>query len=89
MIRIDRPTVTCAAYLSALAIMVIIGWTYDTLSSGLATMSFDGPFFCRNLMSSGGDDDVMVFAFVLFVLPLLIRLTRLKRSVATGEVIVF
>jgi hypothetical protein len=85
----DRLPITSAAYLLALATLVLIGLSYGAFSSGFATMSSDGPFLCSNLLSSGGDDDVMVLAFAVFAMPLLIRILCLKRRVATSEVVLF
>ena len=74
MSGIDRFSVTCAAYLGGLATLVLVGLSFENLSSGLANSSSDGPFFCRTLESSGGDDDAVVFVFVLFALPFLATL---------------
>lgn len=78
-----------AAYMACLTIMVTIGMAYGVLSPGLAAPGGDGPFFCRNLLSSGGDDDAMMLAFALFALPLALRLVRLNRRIAGYEVLLF
>ena len=89
MSGIDRFSVTCAAYLGGLATLVLVGLSFENLSSGLANSSSDGPFFCRTLESSGGDDDAVVFVFVLFALPFLARLCRLKHKAGKSEIILF
>ena len=89
MSGIDRFSVTCAAYLGGLATLVLVGLSFENLSSGLANSSSDGPFFCRTLVSSGGDVDAVVFVFVLFALPFLARLCRLKHKAGKSEIILF
>lgn len=78
-----------AAYVALLSIMVVVGLSYEAVSPGLAAPGGDGPFFCRQLLSSGGDDEVMITAFGLFFLPLALRLVRMNRPVAGYEVVLF
>lgn len=76
------------AYVLVLIGMVAVGLTYDVLTRGLAAPTETGPFFCRKLRSSGGDDSAMVFAFVVFSVPLLLRLWQFRRRVYAFEVII-
>lgn len=46
----------------------------------------NGPLYCKELFSSGGDDDALLGAFVLFVFPLALRLVRLICPIAICEV---
>jgi hypothetical protein len=41
-------------YLACLSLMAVFGFFYDKVSSGLAAQTSDGPFFCKELLSSGG-----------------------------------
>lgn len=75
-------------YLMSLAWAVSIGLTFEELSRGLATKTESGPFFCRDLLSSGGDDNAVIFSFVLCAVPLALRLIRLTKPVWPGERIV-
>ncbi|MHA3915378.1 hypothetical protein [Halovulum sp. GXIMD14793] len=68
-----------------LAWLVYIGLRYEELSLGLAAPGETGPFYCRNLLSSGSDDNVMIFVFVIFVVPMSLRVLRVSRSVAFYE----
>ncbi|MGD9919701.1 MAG: hypothetical protein AB7U46_16975 [Paenirhodobacter sp.] len=77
------------AYIASLIVMVVVGFGYSSLSPGLATRTSSGPFFCNQLMSSGSDDDAMLFAFALFILPLTIRILRAWRRIARVELVVF
>lgn len=77
------------AYIAALAMMAFVGLAYEDLSSGLAFPDADGPFFCRDLFSSGGDDDAMIGSFGIFLAPLALRLLRLNRAVARYEIVLF
>ena len=77
------------AYVLLLIWMTAVGLTYESLSGGVAAPRESGPFYCRELMSSGGDDSAMVFAFALFAFPLLLRLLRYRRRIAVYEVAVF
>lgn len=74
-------------YFACLAFIVLVGLGYEALSPGLAARSGDGVFYCRELMSSGGGDDVMVVAFVLLLIPLILRAFRINRGVAAYEVV--
>jgi len=80
-------TLLSAAYLASLSIMVVVGLSYEAVSPGLAAPGGEGPFFCRELLSSGGEDDAMIVAFGLFALPLAVRLLRMTRPVAGYEVV--
>ena len=84
-----KRTLISSAYMASLLLMVFIGLQYDNLSSGLASYTSQGPFFCNELLSSGGDDSAMVFAFVLFSIPLLLRAARWKRPANKLEVAIF
>ncbi|MGL4321805.1 MAG: hypothetical protein ACRCS3_13170 [Paracoccaceae bacterium] len=78
-----------AIYLASLSLMVFVGLNYNALSPGLAIRGSDGPFFCAELLSSGGDDSAMVFAFALFALPLVLRIILFNQKVSTFELIMF
>jgi len=79
----------CLTYLGSLMAMSVVGLGYAVLSRGLAAPTPQGPFFCRELLSSGSDDDLMVGAFTLFAIPLLYRIARWNRDVSVRETIVF
>ncbi len=76
-------------YMVLLAAIAYIGQRWDALSPGFASPTNNGPFFCKELFSSGGDDDAMMGAFMLFVLPLALRLIRLFYPIAKYEVWLF
>lgn len=78
-----------AIYLACLSLMVFVGLNYDAISPGLAVRGFDGPFFCAELLTSGGDDSAMVFAFALFALPLVLRIILFNQRVTTFELTMF
>lgn len=89
MSELNTNTAVSVAYAILLAAMVYIGQRWGTLSPGFASPTESGPFFCKELFSSGGDDDAMMGAFTLFVLPLALRLGRLFRPIAKYEVWLF
>ncbi|MFZ7090067.1 hypothetical protein [Primorskyibacter sp. 2E233] len=76
-------------YAALLFLMAFVGVKIGDLSAGLASPSQGGPFFCRNLLSSGGDDDAMLFAFAVFSIPMVVRVFRFKRRVAGYEIVAF
>ncbi|MGC9370284.1 MAG: hypothetical protein ACP5DX_12150 [Paracoccaceae bacterium] len=76
-------------YVTSLALTIVVGLRYDALSSGLAAPGPQGPFFCKELLSSGSDDDALVAAFGLFAIPLLLRAFRWNRGIAGFEVVAF
>jgi hypothetical protein len=67
--------------------MIFVGLNFASLSNGLASNAGAEPFYCRNLKSSGSDDDVMIFAFSVFLVPFLLRLVRIKRWMAKFEAV--
>ena len=78
-----------------LAIMFAVGLRYEAISPGLAAPTPGGPFFCNGLLSSGGDDSVMIAGLALFAIPFLSRLpgffqppSRLELAVFAGVVAV-
>ena len=83
-----RRAISCT-YIASLIVMVVVGFGYDSFSPGLAERSSNGPFFCKQLMSSGSDDDALLMAFVLFMVPLTIRTLRARRRIAIFEMAVF
>ena len=79
-----------SAYLFFVALMCIVGFTYGRYTGGAAARTTNGPFFCSELLSSGGDDTAVIgFAFTSFSLSLLIRLLRFSRGVSRFEIGVF
>ncbi|MFC6759351.1 hypothetical protein ACFQFQ_07365 [Sulfitobacter porphyrae] len=66
-----------------------IGISYGNLSRGLAARTPDGPSYCNELLSSGGDDSAMVSAFSLFFIPLIVRLYRFVHEISAVEVWLF
>lgn len=78
-----------AIYLACLSLMVFVGLNYDAISPGLAAWGSDRPFFCSELLSSGGDDSAMVFAFALYALPLVLRIILFNQRVTTFELAMF
>jgi hypothetical protein len=76
-----------SSYLFLLALMCALGLTYGSYSGGAASYTPDGPFFCNELQSSGGEDTLIIgFAFILFGLPLLVGLLRFFKTVSNFEV---
>ena len=76
-------------YLAALCVMIFVGHNFETLSAGLAAPTGNAPFYCRELLSSGGDDDVMIASFVLFWIPLFFRLIKFRRRPSRFELLIF
>jgi hypothetical protein len=72
-------------YLLALAIQIVIGFYWPGNSNGFAAKTVTGPFYCNELLSSGGDDSTMVVVFVLLFIPLLIRVFLFTRRVSIWE----
>ena len=75
-----------ALYLLCLGSMIFVGLYYEVLSGGLAANNGGITFRCRDLMSSGGEDDVMIFSFVIFVVPFVMRLFLILRDFTRFEV---
>ncbi len=76
-------------YCALLALLFVIGITYDNFSAGFAAKVSGGIFYCSELQSSGSNDSATVVSFSLFVMPLALRLLRLRRAVAGYEVGLF
>ncbi|MCU1126875.1 hypothetical protein JAK51_11675 [Stenotrophomonas maltophilia] len=75
------------AYIMLLALLASTPWIWQKWSPG--GFAAPGPFFCKELLSSGGDDDVMIMAFIVFALPLVLRVIRLLCRVGVYEVWLF
>ncbi|ERI15304.1 hypothetical protein O206_19700 [Ochrobactrum sp. EGD-AQ16] len=73
-------------YLLSLSLMIWVGLAYESLSPGLASPELAGPLYCKELFSSGSDDDGMIGAFALFSLPFALRLFRIDRAVTSFEI---
>jgi hypothetical protein len=76
-------------YLLTLATQIAIGFYWPRMSNGFAAKTDAGPFYCNELLSSGGDDSTMVVVFVLFIIPLLIRVFLFARRVSNWELGIF
>ncbi len=85
-----RNTIICSAlYLFCLGSMIFVGLNYEAMTDGLAG-NVDGiPFYCRELMSSGGDDDVMIGTFGIFVFPFALRLFLIWRDFTRFEMVIY
>ncbi|MCK0143083.1 hypothetical protein [Aliiroseovarius sp. F20344] len=79
-------TVLNLLYLSSLATISVVGLLFDTLSHGFHATG--GEFLCRDLKSSGGDDDAVVVMFITLIIPIVIRLMRMKKSYTRMELLV-
>ncbi|WGW04950.1 hypothetical protein [Tropicibacter oceani] len=76
-------------YAQALLVAAGLGTGYDALSPGFAARSADGPFYCCDLMSSGGYDDAFMMLFFFLALPALLRLARFSRAITRLETVLF
>ena len=74
-------------YLAALITISVIGLMWESLSNGFHASG--GEFLCRNLKSSGGDDDAVVVIFVTLVIPAMIRAFRVKLPYTRIELTIF
>lgn len=72
-----------------LVLMAGVGLSYEGLSPGLAAPTDGAPFFCRELRSSGGEDDALIIVFAVFLVPLGLRVFRFAAPVARVEAIAF
>lgn len=67
------------------AVPMASAWLY--LSSDAPVFIPEGGFPCRELQSSGGDDDSLILLLAVFVLPLLWRLLRPTRRPSNPEIV--
>lgn len=79
-------TVLNLLYLASLAAISAVGLMWNTVSHGFHATG--GEFLCRELKSSGSDDDAMVVMFITLLFPIIIRLIRFKKSYAHMELLV-
>ena len=79
-------TVLNLLYLASLATISVVGLMWNTVSHGFHASG--GEFLCRELKSSGGDDDAMVVMFITLIIPMIIRLMRIKKPYARMELLV-
>ncbi len=71
-----------------LGVTIVTGWYFPSWSDGLASFEAGGAFYCRELMSSGGDDDSQLGVSILFLLPLIFRSLQASTSPTQFEVVV-
>ncbi len=62
------------AYLACCGWITFTGYWWPGRAVGFVSGPTGGePFYCNQLMSSGGEDDLMVALFVVFALPFVVR----------------
>ncbi|MEC7964694.1 MAG: hypothetical protein VX083_14515 [Pseudomonadota bacterium] len=76
-------------YLLCLGEMIMVGYSFGFGPLEFAARGPDGPFSCQALLSSGGDDDAMVLAFVLFAVPFAMRSFQFRTAPRALEICVF
>lgn len=71
------------------ALQVCFAGYFSTLGNGFSAIGDGHVFRCRELLSSGSDDEVTLMVFVLMLFPAGLRLFRIDLVVSTGEVVLY
>ena len=75
-------------YLLALSILIWFGF-YFASSEGFVAAGDPPLFLCRQLLSSGGDDEIVTVVFALSVIPLGIRIFRYRHKISGFETYIY
>lgn len=76
-------------FIVLLGIQIISATFFAMFSDGFYTMSSGSLFKCSELLSSGGDDEVIMLVFAGLVISVLFRILKLGSDVSTIEAFIF
>ena len=76
------------AYLLALSLLIWSGF-YFASSEGFVAAGKPPLFLCRQLLSSGGDDETVTVVLALYAIPLAIRIFCYQRKISNLETSIF
>lgn len=76
-------------FIFILGIQITSAIFFAMFSDGFYAMSSGSLFKCSDLLTSGGDDEVIMLAFTGLVISLLLRTIRFNRGVSIIEAIIF
>ena len=76
------------AYLLAVSILIWSGF-YFASSEGFVAAGEPPLFLCRQLLSSGGDDEIVTVVLALYAIPLAIRVFRYRQKISGFETSIF
>lgn len=84
-----RNNTISVAYLIAIGVQIISAFWFALFSDGLYAMSKGGLFHCKELLSSGRDDELMLVVFILMAVPAIVRAFRFNYYVNAVETLIF
>ena len=77
------------SFLACVSLVLYLSVFYEDFSRGFASDVNGSVFYCRELQTSGSDDDAIMISLLLLVVPLLIRLFNVLNKVKYWEAVVF
>ena len=76
-------------FIMLVGVQIVSAFLFAISSDGFYTISAGNIFKCRELLSSGGDDEVVMLVFVALVFSAILRLVRAGKKSSIGEAFVF
>lgn len=76
-------------FIALVGVQVTSAFLFAMLSDGFYVLSEGIPFRCGELLSSGGDDEVIMLIFVALALSIIFRMVRVEKGISIFEAITF
>lgn len=76
-------------FIGLVGVQVTSAVLFAMISDGFYVLSEGTPFRCSELLSSGGDDEVIMLIFIALALSIIFRMARIKKGVSIFEAITF
>lgn len=77
------------SFILLLVTQIYMALSFLSSAKGFATDDGGSVFYCRELMSSGSDDEFIMVVMLLQLIPITVRLARLKQSAENWEMYLF
>lgn len=77
------------SFILLLVAQIYMALSFFSSAKGFGTDAGGSVFYCRELMSSGSDDEFIMVVMLLQLIPITVRLARLKRSAKNWEIYLF
>lgn len=76
-------------FIATVAVQILSAILFSMFSDGFYSLSDGQLFKCEDLVSSGGDDEVIMLVFAGLVFPALFRIFKMKRKASGAEAFIF
>ena len=76
-------------FILLVGVQILSAFLFAMISDGFYAVSDGIMFKCSNLLSSGGDDEVVMLIFIVLVFSAVLRSIKVDRKASIGEAIIF